>query len=497
MPRLSFRALVRHLAGMPMLKVLIPFAVGVALALHFTLPNWYLVVALIVSGLTTLFLRSTLGLGALLLTIGWLGTSLRAPVPENPPLATKTSWQIRLTQDAFSRDGNHRSEGQLELRRDPASGRWQRVEGGVIVRIDTTYTGPTLHEGDRIVVQGRIYPFRHGSASFRRLMYRRGFLGSCYLTQHSVLEHRPATHRTLHQWAAQRLRAQCDTTQASAVVRAMTVADRTGLSQGLRTAYARSGMSHLLAVSGLHTGIVFLLVNAILWWLPLLRRGHILRNLLAIVALWLFVAAAGFPPSAIRAAVMCTLLQGALATSSLYGAMNGWAAAAVGMLLWNPQWIGDISFQLSFIAVAAILAWGVPLCRRCRTRSMLLNRVLQALIISLVASIATAPLVAYAFGIVSLIGLLLNPFVVILGSWVVAGGVCLLLPAPVGSWLSGPVLALAEWQNRIATAGAASVHGVHEYTLSTAGVTTIYLLFVAITLVAWSTESKKSVHLLP
>lgn len=128
---------------------------------------------------------------------------------------------------------------------------------------------------------------------------------------------------------------------------------------------------------------------------------------------------------------------------------------------------------------------------------MLLNRVLQALIISFVASIATAPLVAYAFGIVSLIGLLLNPFVVILGSWVVAGGVCLLLPAPVGSWLSGPVLALAEWQNRIATAGAASVHGVHEYTLSTAGVTTIYLLFVAITLVAWSTESKKSVHLLP
>ena len=48
------------------------------------------------------------------------------------------------------------------------------------------------------------------------------------------------------------------------------------------------------------------------------------------------------------------------------------ATAAFGMLLWNPNWLGDISFQLSFLAVAGILAWGVPLCRRCRTRPCLI-----------------------------------------------------------------------------------------------------------------------------
>ena len=76
----------------------------------------------------------------------------------------------------------------------------------------------------------------------------------------------------------------------------MTAGDRSGLTPELRTAYSRSGLSHLLAVSGLHTGIVFVLINLLLWWLPLLRRGHLLRNLLAAAAVWCFVAAAGFPP---------------------------------------------------------------------------------------------------------------------------------------------------------------------------------------------------------
>ncbi|MFQ7503233.1 MAG: ComEC/Rec2 family competence protein, partial [Alistipes finegoldii] len=143
---------------------------------------------------------------------------------------------------------------------------------------------------------------------------------------------------------------------AGAVCRAMVTGDRSGITQELRTVYSRSGLSHLLAVSGLHTGIVFALVNLMLWWLPLLHRGHLVRNLLATVCIWLFVAAAGFSPSAVRAAVMCTMLQFALASASEYVALNALAAAGFGMLLWNPAWLGDISFQLSFIAVAAILA---------------------------------------------------------------------------------------------------------------------------------------------
>lgn len=104
------------------------------------------------------------------------------------------------------------------------------------------------------------------------------------------------------------------------------------------------------------------------------------------------------------------------------------------MLLWNPAWLGDISFQLSFIAVAAILAWGVPLCRLLHTRRRALNLLTDALVISLVAGIATAPLVSHTFGTVPLAGLLVNPVAILVGSIVVLGGtVWMILPV---NWLA-------------------------------------------------------------
>ena len=202
-------------------------------------------------------------------------------------------------------------------------------------------------------------------------------------------------------------------------------------------------------------------------------------------------------PSAVRAAVMCTMLQFALASASEYVALNALAAAGFGMLLWNPAWLGDISFQLSFIAVAAILAWGVPLCRLLHTRRRALNLLTDALVISLVAGIATAPLVSHTFGTVPLAGLLVNPVAILVGSIVVLGGtVWMILPV---NWLAPAFDAVlsgtAGLLNTLARAAAALPGGYAEYTLGGGATAGIYLFFLLTTLAAWSFEPKKSVHL--
>lgn len=277
----------------------------------------------------------------------------------------------------------------------------------------------------------------------------------------------------------------------------MTAGDRSGLTPELRTAYSRSGLSHLLAVSGLHTGIVFVLINLLLWWLPLLRRGHLLRNLLAAAAVWCFVAAAGFPPSAVRAAVMCTLLQAALASASEYVALNALAAAAFGMLLWNPAWIGDVSFQLSFAAVAAILAWGVPLCRRCHTRWRAVNLLADAYLIGLAATLGTAPLVSHLFGHRPAGRAAHQSAAIALATVVVFGGALwLLLPlAPLAAPLAWAVGTAAEGINALARLVAALPGGAAEYTLGSLPTAGIYLLLAAGTLAAWCREPKKNVLL--
>ena len=125
----------------------------------------------------------------------------------------------------------------------------------------------------------------------------------------------------------------CPAPDEQALCNAMTAGDRRSLSPALRAAYSRSGTSHLLAVSGLHVGIVFLLANLLLWWLPLVRHGHILRNIAVILLIWLYAAVTGFPPSVVRAALMFSVLQFALASSSEYVGMNTLAGVAFVMLL--------------------------------------------------------------------------------------------------------------------------------------------------------------------
>lgn len=144
----------------------------------------------------------------------------------------------------------------------------------------------------------------------------------------------PESDNRLHEAASERIRRLGLSPDAEALTLAMAAGDRTELTAERRAPYARTGTAHVLAVSGLHVGMVFLYVNLLLGGLALLHRGHLVRNAAAVVTIWLFAAAAGLSPGTIRAAVMFTALQLALATTSRYAGVNILATAAFGMLLW-------------------------------------------------------------------------------------------------------------------------------------------------------------------
>lgn len=493
LPALRYGRLLARLDRMPMLKAVVPLAAGIALADVCELPAWFLAAAFLTTGAAAMLLRSSLCTVAMLLTAGLAAAQLRAG-EATVPRDVATGWEIRIDDIPADRGRYFAANGTITAWRDPADGRWHAAADRVMVRTDSL-TPPEA--GERLLCRGVVRPLRGGSESYRRLMRRRGFVGSIFLSGSQLLDRKAGPGNRLHIGAVRRLGRLDLTAEAGAVVRAMTAGDRSGITSELREAYSRSGFSHLLAVSGLHTGIVFLLMNLVTAWMPLLRRGHLLRNLVAAAAVWLFVAAAGFPPSAVRAAVMCTLLQFALASASEYVGMNALAAAAFGMLLWNPAWLGDISFRLSFLAVGAILAWGVPLCRRLRTRWRVLNTVIDAYVIGLVATAATAPLVSHTFGILSLAGLLLNPAAILLATVVVLGGTLwMVLPVGVLAPLFTAVLgAAAGGVNALARLTAALPGGVVEYTLGGGATAVVYLFFAAATLAAWSVDAKKSVHL--
>lgn len=470
-----------------MLRALVPFAAGILLAEYFVLPWWFLAAAFLLCGVVALSLRSAAAVVGLLLVAGWGVCQLRAPV-RSLPLDTLCVWEVEVEEFPADRGDYFTVAGVVRGWSSFSDTCRHFARNRVLLRVDSTVSLPA---GGRIRCFGRIRPLRGGSASYLRLMERRGFVGALSLSSRDVIDSEPAQQPGIHLRAAARMKYACSESDAGAVVRAMTVADRSALAPELRAAYSHSGMSHLLAVSGLHTGIVFLLINFVLRWFSLLRHGHLLRDLLAVGAVWLYVAAAGFPPSAVRAAAMCTLLQAALASGSEYVALNALAAAAFGMLLWNPAWIGDVGFQLSFIAVAAILLWAAPLCRRLHTGRRALDFAVGFWAVGFTASLAVAPLVSHLFGVVPVAGLLLNPVVVPLAGVVVLSGVCGML-LPVCCWVGE---AAAWLLNMLAYAAASVPGGAIGYSLPAGWTAACYLLFVVATAAAYRFEPKKSVHL--
>lgn len=476
-----------------MLLLLLPLGAGVALGGAYNLPAWFLALAFLMTGVVALLLRSSAALVGLLVVVGFALVHYHTPT-RSVPRGVTIALEVRIEGIPVQKERYTRAEGVVEAWREPMQGEWCASASKVVLYADSL---TTLTAGERLLCEGRVSPFRADSGTYRQTMERRGYAGSLFLSERRIFQRTPATEGSLQRWAVARFRRLGLPTDEDALLRAMVAGDRSGLSPALRRVYARSGFAHLLALSGLHIGIVFLLVNLLLAWLLLVRWGHLVRNLLAIGALWLFVAMAGFPPSAVRAAVMCSLLQFSLATSSEYVALNAWATAGVGMLLWNPMWLWERSFQLSFLAVGAILVWGVPLCRACRTRWRWCNLLIDSYLIALVATLATAPLISHTFGYLSWVGLLFNPLAILLTSVVVLGGMVWLL-LPIG-WLSplfvGVVGSAARGVNGLAQLASSVGGGAVEYTLPTEATWLIYLLFALLTGLLWCAEPKKSVHL--
>ena len=275
---MNLQPLRNRLDRMPMLKALVPFAAGIVLSGYGSLPLWFLTGAFLLSGATALLMRSSAATLGMLLTAGFAAAQLRTSEPDIP-VGVHTSFELRIGEMPADRSRYATATARIEAWRDPVRGTWHPASSHIRLYADSL---TSIDGGERILCRGTVRPFRQGSESYRKLMRRRGVAGTLWLAHDNLLERLPVGERTLHLRTSERLARLPLTGDAAAVVRAMTAGDRSGLTPELRTAYSRSGLSHLLAVSGLHTGIVFVLINLLLWWLPLLRRGHLLRNLLAV-----------------------------------------------------------------------------------------------------------------------------------------------------------------------------------------------------------------------
>jgi competence protein ComEC len=189
------------------------------------------------------------------------------------------------------------------------------------------------------------------------------------------------------------------------LARALLVADSRGISPDLRERYASAGIAHLLAISGLHVGIIYMSVVLLF---RVVRMHPRAAELAALVVTVVYVGVIGAPPAALRAATMLI----AYAASRLFQRPTSpWAALAIGALapLYSPDIVLSLSYQLSLTGMAGVIAGGALAQRLLHTRvSGWRYDILAGMVVTVIASIATAPIIAWTFGRVSIVAPLVN-----------------------------------------------------------------------------------------
>ena len=215
-----------------------------------------------------------------------------------------------------------------------------------------------------------------------------------------------------------------------AILAAMTLGDKSALTKELRETYSITGASHVLALSGLHMGIIFFL----LYHLTLGSRHFMASQVVIILGIWAFAFLTGLSPSVVRSAVMISIFALFAAMGRRRSPVNLLCFTAIAMLLVSPASLYDIGFQLSFVAVLSILLW-MPLIERFLPDNYLASHRVKAYFfgmveVSLAAQIGVAPLIAFHFGRFSTYFLLTN-FLVIPAATVILYGALVVLVVPV------------------------------------------------------------------
>lgn len=258
---------------------------------------------------------------------------------------------------------------------------------------------------------------------------------------------------------------------------------RAELSDTLLQSFSNTGTIHVLSVSGMHVVIVFWLLSKLLWWMDRNRNLRMVKFMVLLLAVWGYALLTGFSPSVLRASIMIGFVMAASLFGQQNRVYNSIAASAFFLLLYNPKFIADIGFQLSYLAVLGIV-FLYPLMR---TASSIRNGVAVPVVnytwMSVSAQAGAGPLAAYYFHQFPLYFLPANLFIVLPATGIMYLGFVLLLipPGQLASWIGSVLETLISVTNvslgHIEQLPLASIQGI--WITWWEGVL-IYLLIVAI-----------------
>ena len=182
-----------------------------------------------------------------------------------------------------------------------------------------------------------------------------------------------------------------------AVASALMLGQKDMLDNETLQAYSGSGVMHVLCVSGLHVGVIYLIINFLLGFIKSKGRILIFKTALIIISIWAYAILTGLSPSVMRAAAMFSFISVGNASKRYVHIINSLAVSAMLLLIIDPLMISNIGFQLSYIAILGIVFINKPIANLWDTKNRIAEYIWGLIAVSIAAQIATAPLALFYF----------------------------------------------------------------------------------------------------
>ncbi|MFN0030790.1 MAG: ComEC/Rec2 family competence protein [Flavobacteriales bacterium] len=465
----------------PYLRLLLPFLAGILIQINAPAGILFWIIASAVAVLTqvlvhvfirrfTFFYRFIPGVSTalLLLCTGALLSSLK-PTYERENHFSKHYHEgdallLQLCDAPIEKNRSFKTEA--EVTAVLHDGKWLATSGQLLLYIHRDSLAAQLEVDDIIVVRSAVNPLNAVQNPFefnyKKYLNSHFIYSQCYASSADwLLWSKPAHHTfsgTFIHWRElmlAQMRKHGIAGQEYAVLAALILGKTDAIDFELMSSYASAGAIHVLAVSGLHVGLIYVLLAPLLRIVMPGKGRPWLKFLIPATLLWLYAGVTGFSPSVLRAAVMFTVFIMAESFEKKSSVYNTMSASALVLLCFNPYMIMEVGFQLSYLAVLGIVILQRRIVSLIEVRNKWLYKLWQLTAVSFAAQIATFALGMLYFHQFPVYFLVSNLVVIPLSTIILYGGLAFLamcwfppaakLLATCISWLTWLMNAIVSW----------------------------------------------------
>ena len=283
----------------------------------------------------------------------------------------------------------------------------KKTTGHVLLNIEKDSTSLLFHTGDLVFLKNKFQDIKSSlnphQFNYKHYLKKQGINQQVYITHQEILlldESKVSLLRFIDAFRVKiqkSLRRYHFTDDELAVMNALLLGQRQEISKQLSDNYSKAGAIHILAVSGLHVGVILLILSFILKPLERINNGKLIKLVLVILSLWFFAILAGLSASVIRAVTMFS----AIALGQFFNKRNAVEHSLIFsmfiILLWKPLFLFDVGFQLSYTAVFGII-WIQPvLYQLWKPNFFIVDKGWQLITVSVAAQLGVLPISLFYF----------------------------------------------------------------------------------------------------